>query len=177
MLNNNREDEYSKIEEGNGTENTKHTERKEFIKCSLIAAGVVIVLFSVVLSIYFAVTDKKVDNKVSAGTMRYSVIGFDPTTKKYSGGIYVPTEYTPSTSDFFDLYTVTDNKQSTTTVTMPKRITTTATEPDTTKAEKATQATQTTETTKTIKTSETTNPTETVSERPGGVRFEDTAAS
>lgn len=82
MLNNNREDEYSKIEEGNGTESTKHTERKEFIKCSLIAAGVVIVLFSVVLSIYFAVTDKRVDNKVSAGTMRYSVIGFDPTTKK-----------------------------------------------------------------------------------------------
>ena len=109
MLNNNREDEYSKIEEGNGTESTKHTERKEFIKCSLIAAGVVIVLFSVVLSIYFAVTDKRVDNKVSAGTMRYSVIGFDPTTKKYSGGIYMPTEYTPSTSDFFDLYTVTDN--------------------------------------------------------------------
>lgn len=171
MLNNNREDEYSKIEEGNGTESTKHTERKEFIKCSLIAAGVVIVLFSVVLSIYFAVTDKRVDNKVSAGTMRYSVIGFDPTTKKYSGGIYVPTEYTPSTSDFFDLYTVTDNKQSTTTVTTPKRITTTATEPDTT------QTTQTTETTKTIKTSETTNPTETVSERPGGARFEDTAAS
>ena len=174
MLNNNREDEYSKIEEGNGTESTKHTERKEFIKCSLIAAGVVIVLFSVVLSIYFAATDKKVDNKVSAGTMRYSVIGFDPTTKKYSGGIYVPTEYTPSTSDFFDLYTVTDNKQS---ITTTKRITTTATEPDTTKAEKTTQATKTTETTKTIKTSETTNPTETVSERPGGVRFEDTAAS
>lgn len=173
MLNNNREDEYSKIEEGNGTESTKHTERKEFIKCSLIAAGVVIVLFSVVLSIYFAVTDKRVDNKVSAGTMRYSVIGFDPTTKKHSGGIYVPTEYTPSTSDFFDLYAdaLTDNKQSTTTVTTTKRITTTATEPDTTKAEKTTQ------TTKTIKTSETTNPTETVSERPGGVRFEDTAAS
>lgn len=172
MLNNNREDEYSKIEEGNGTESTKHTERKEFIKCSLIAAGVVIVLFSVVLSIYFAVTDKRVDNKVSAGTMRYSVIGLDPTTKKYSGGIYVP-----STSDFFDLYTVTDNKQSTTTVTTTKRITITATEPDTTKAEKTTQTTQTTETTKTIKTSETTKPTETVSERPGGVRFEDTAAS
>lgn len=171
MLNNNREDEYSKIEEGNGTESTKHTERKEFIKCSLIAAGVVIVLFSVVLSIYFAVTDKRVNNEVSAGTMRYSVIGLDPTTKKYSGGIYVPTEYTPSTSDFFDLYTVTDNKQSTTTVTTPKRITTTATEPDTTKAEKTTQ------TAKTIKTSETTNPTETVSERPGGVRFENTAAS
>ena len=167
MLNNNREDEYSKIEEGNGTESTKHTERKEFIKCSLIAAGVVIVLFSVVLSIYFAVTDKRVDNKVSAGTMRYSVIGFDPTTK----------EYTPSTSDFFDLYTVTDKKQSTTTVTTTKRITTTATEPDTTKAEKTTQTTKATETTKTIKTSETTNPTETVSERPGGVRFEDTAAS
>ena len=88
MLNNNREDKYSKIEEGNGTESTKHTERKEFIKCSLIAAGVVIVLFSVVLSIYFAVTDKRVDNKVSAGTMRYSVIGFDPTTKN------IPAVYT-----------------------------------------------------------------------------------
>lgn len=173
MLNNNREDEYSKIEEENGadTESTKHTERKEFIKCSLIAAGVVIVLFSVVLSIYFAVTDKRVDNKVSAGTMRYSVIGFDPTTKKHSGGIYVPTEYTPSTSDFFDLYTVTDNKQTATTVTTTKRITTTVTEPDTTKAEKTTQTTKTTET------SEATNPTETVSERSGGVRFEDTAAS
>ena len=45
------------------------------------------------------------------------------------------------------------------------------------KAEKTTQTTKATETTKTIKTSETTNPTETVSERPGGVRFEDTAAS
>lgn len=172
MLNNNREDEYSKIEEENGTdtENTKHTEQKEFIKCSLIAAGVVIILFSVVLSIYFAVTDKRVDNKVSAGTMRYSVIGFDPTTKKHSGGIYVPTEYTPSTSDFFDLYAVTDNKQTTTTVTTTKRITTTVTEPDTTKAEKTTQTTKTTETTKTIKPSETTNPTETISERSGMIR-------
>lgn len=173
MLNNNREDEYSKIEEENGTDtkNTKHTEQKEFIKCSLIAAGIVIVLFSVVVSIYFAVTDKRADNKVSAGTIRYSVIGFDPTTKKHSGGIYVPTEYTPSTSDFFDLYAVTDNKQSTTTVTTTKRITTTATEPDTTKAEKTTQTTKTTET------SEATNPTETISEGPGGVRFEDTSAS
>ena len=171
MLKNNREDKHSKIKEKNGTdtENTKHTERKEFIKCSLIAAGVVIVLFSVVVSIYFAVTDtnKKPDNKVSAETIRYSVIGFEPTTRKWLGGIYIPTEYTPSTSNFFDLYTVTDNKQTTTTVTTTKRITTTATEPDTTKAEKTTQTTKTTETTKTTKTSETTKPTETVSEKSG----------